>query len=71
VPLEELFVDGDVLDRDETPPGVVLGDGVDEERRLPVAVAVEEDGDVQHDGAGGWGLGAGRDPHGESLIPNP
>ena len=44
--LEELFVDGDVLDRDEPPAGLVLGDRVDEQRRIPVAEPVEEDGDV-------------------------
>ena len=44
--LEELFVDGDVLDRDEPPAGVVLGDRVHEQRRIPVAEPVEEDGDV-------------------------
>jgi hypothetical protein len=30
VPLEKLFVDGDVLDGDQTLAGLVLGDRVDE-----------------------------------------
>ena len=47
VPLEEFFVDRDVLDGDKAPPGLMLGDGVDEEGRLPVAEPVEEDGNVQ------------------------
>ncbi len=48
VPLKELLVDGDVLDRDETPPRLVLDDRVDEHRRIPVAQPVEENGDVNH-----------------------
>jgi hypothetical protein len=44
--LEELLVDRDVLDRDDPPPGLVLRDGVNEQRRIAVAEAVEEDGDV-------------------------
>jgi hypothetical protein len=46
--LKELLVDRDVLDGDETAAGVVLGNRVHEKRRLPIAEAVEEDGDVQH-----------------------
>jgi hypothetical protein len=49
VPLKKFFVDRDVLDGDQTTPRVMLGDRVDKKRRLPVAVTVEEDGDVQHD----------------------
>jgi hypothetical protein len=44
VTLEEFLVDGDVLDRDEAPAGVVLGNRVDERRRKPVAEPVEDDG---------------------------
>ena len=32
--LEELFVDRDVLDRDDAAARLVLGDGVDEKRRI-------------------------------------
>jgi hypothetical protein len=46
--LEEFYVDRDVLDGDEPPPRVVLGDGVHETGRLPVAEAVQEDGNIQH-----------------------
>jgi len=46
VSLEEFFVDGDVLDRNQPPSCVVLGDRVDQKGWLPVAEAVEEDGDV-------------------------
>ena len=49
MPLEEFFVDRDVLDGDEPPPRVVLGDRVHEKGRLPVAEAVQEDGNVQHE----------------------
>ena len=56
VPLEEFLVDGDVLDGDETAARLVLGDRVDEHRRIPVAQPVEEDGDVDH---APYGLGAG------------
>ena len=48
VALKELLVDRDVLDGDETPARLVLGDRVDEHRRIPVAQPVEEDGDVDH-----------------------
>jgi hypothetical protein len=34
VPLEELFVDGDVFHRNNAPPGVVLGDIVNEKRGI-------------------------------------
>src|SRR5688572_4973644 len=54
--LKEFFVDGDVLDGDETPARLVLGDRVDEQRRIPVAQPVQEDGDVNH---APYGLGAG------------
>ena len=36
--LEELFVDGDVLDGDQPPARLVLVDRVDEQRRVPVAI---------------------------------
>jgi len=48
MPLEEFFVDGDVLDGDEAPARLMLGDRVHQEGRLPIAQTVEEDGDVQH-----------------------
>jgi hypothetical protein len=41
VPLKELLVDGDVLDGDEALTGFVFRDGVDEHRRIPIALAVE------------------------------
>jgi hypothetical protein len=47
VALKEFFVDGDVLDRDEPLALVVLGDRVDERRRIPVAEPIEKDGDVE------------------------
>ena len=46
--LEELLVDGDVLDGHETPPRLMLGDRVHEHRRIPVAQPVKENGDVNH-----------------------
>ena len=48
VSLKKLFVDGDVLDRDQPSPRLVLGNRVDETGRLPVAETVEENGNVQH-----------------------
>jgi hypothetical protein len=42
VALEELFVDGGVLDRDNPFTTDVLGDGVDEVEGVPVAEPVEE-----------------------------
>ena len=42
VSLEEFFVDGDVLDRHEPPARLVLGDRVDEKRRIAVVNASEE-----------------------------
>ena len=50
VPLEEIFVDGDVLDGDEPLAGLVLGDRVDERRRVPVAEPVDGFGDVEGHG---------------------
>ena len=41
VPLEELFVNGDVLDGDEPTARLVLEDGVDEHRRIAVTQAIE------------------------------
>ena len=79
--LEELFVDGDVLDGDEPPAGLVLGDRVDEQRRKPVAEAVEEDGDVDGRslatgwrtlgvcGASGQGSACSLATHDRSLVP--
>jgi hypothetical protein len=46
--LEIFFVDGDVLDCDEPPPRLVLGNRVDEQRRIAIAEAVEEKGDFDH-----------------------
>ena len=46
VALEELFVDGDVLDGDEPAARLVLGDRVNQRGRIPVAEAVEEGVDV-------------------------
>ena len=40
--LEEIFVDGDVLERDQPLPRLVLGDGVDEERGKAVGEAFED-----------------------------
>ena len=42
VSLEEIFVDGDVLERDQPLPRLVLGDGVDEERGKAVGEAFED-----------------------------
>src|SRR5207302_8690493 len=52
--------DGDVVAGDEPPPRIVLGDRVDERRRLPVAEAVEEDGNIQQlaSSSRDYGLGA-------------
>ena len=41
VALKELLVDGHVLERDQPPAHLVLGDGVDEHRRIPVAQAIQ------------------------------
>ena len=41
VSLEKIFVDGDVLERDQPLPRLVLGDGVDEERGKAVGEAFE------------------------------
>ena len=49
--LEELLVDGDVLDRDEAPPRFVLEDGVDEHRRIAVAEAIQRLRDIDRHGA--------------------
>ena len=46
VALEELFVDGGVLDRDDPLTADVLGDGVDEVEGVPVAEPVEENWNV-------------------------
>src|SRR6185503_11003064 len=54
--LKEFLVDGDVLDGNEAAARLVLGNGVDEHRRIPVAQPVQEDGDVDH---APYGLGAG------------
>ena len=39
--LEKILVDGDVLDRDQPPPRLMLGDTVDKERGKAVREAVE------------------------------
>ena len=57
--LEEFLVDGDVLDGDEAAARLVLGDRVDEHRRIPVAQPVEQDGDVD---AQAWQMTSGRWP---------
>ena len=44
--LKEFFRDRDVLEGDEALAFVVLGNRVDERRRIPVAEPVEENGDV-------------------------
>ena len=49
MPLEEILVDGDVLDRLDPPPGLVLGDGVNQRRGIAVAEAVEGLRDVDQD----------------------
>jgi hypothetical protein len=48
MPLKEFLVDGDVLDGDESAADFVLGDHVDEHRRIAVAEAVKENGDIDH-----------------------
>ena len=47
VSLEEIFVDGDVLDGDEPFAGLVLGYRIDERRRVPVAQPVDGFGNVR------------------------
>ena len=49
--LEELLADGDVLDRDDAPPRFVLEDGVDEQRRIAIAEAIERLRDINRHGA--------------------
>ena len=46
MPLEEIFVDGDVLDGLDPPPRLVLGDGVNQRRGIAVAEPVERGLDV-------------------------
>ncbi len=46
VPLEKLFADGDVLVRDDPTPGIVLRDRIHQRRRVAVAQAIEDFGDV-------------------------
>ena len=48
--LEEFLVDGDVLHRDDTAPGFVLGDRIDEQRGMAITEAVEESGNVSGHG---------------------
>ena len=43
VSLKEFFGDGDVLDGHEPAAGFVLGDGVDQNRRIPVTEPVEKE----------------------------
>ena len=50
--LEEIFVDGDVLDGHEPLARLVLGDRIDERRRIPVAEPVDDFGDVDGHGSG-------------------
>src|SRR5262245_31543562 len=71
--LEEFFVDGDVLDRDDPPPRLVLGDRVDEDGRIPVTEPVEDEGDVDvRHGIRDLGFGIRRGFYQlESRIPNP
>ena len=51
MPLEEVLVDRDVLVSDEALSRLVLGDAVDEQRRMAITEAVEQDGNI--DGHGG------------------
>jgi hypothetical protein len=44
MPLEKILVDGDVLDRHQPLPRLVLGDGVDEERGKAVGETFEGPG---------------------------
>jgi hypothetical protein len=44
--LKEFFRNGDVLERDEAPALVMLGNRIDERRGIPIAETVDEDGDV-------------------------
>ena len=44
--LEEIFAEGDVLDCDQAPARLVLDDRVDQMGRIPIAEAIEENGDV-------------------------
>ena len=48
VPLEELLVERHVLDSHQLPPRFVLGNRVDEHRRVPVTQPVEQNGNVNH-----------------------
>jgi hypothetical protein len=52
MPLEEVFVDRDVLDRDETAAGFVLRDRVDERRGIPVAESFDRLGHIDGHGGG-------------------
>jgi hypothetical protein len=47
MPLEEVFVDRDVLMGDQPPPRLVLGNRVDEHRGMAVAETVQECGDIE------------------------
>jgi hypothetical protein len=46
VPLEEILVDADVLDRDEPATRLVLRDRVDQERGIAKADAIEKGGEI-------------------------
>ncbi len=48
VALEELLVDRDVLDGDETATRFVLGDPIHEHGRKPVAQPIQENGNIDH-----------------------
>jgi hypothetical protein len=48
--LEEFLVDRDVLDRDDAPPRLVLGDRVDQRRRIAIAEPIEDGREVYRHG---------------------
>jgi hypothetical protein len=50
MPLEEVFVDGHVLDRHEPAARLMLLDGIDERRRKPKADSVQQGRNVEHGG---------------------
>jgi hypothetical protein len=68
--LEEFLADGNVLDRDDAPAGVVLDDGVDQHRRIAVTEAIERLRDIDGHRAISLSRLAADLPVGRSVQPS-